>query len=757
MANTKKENKKIPYLNDGIQFKECYKCEQHKEHSEKFWRSRNSKTVNLRSVCRNCESNNTKKYNLLKSGKEITDNIINNKRKYKRTEINKENNTKTCSSQDCDSGILNINKNNFKVRKYPHSGKEYFSATCKTCDSRYEKSRPIKHPEKYKRKTDRFLAKQKEQSLKIKDIEKQEWQDENELLKVLNVMECNRCGKFRTLNLYRKRSAAKYKINTICLICEREQRKEWDIKNPDKLNIKLRKRAGQELFKRKQERLINPKPAIIIIQKIIKEKVTGQQRLEEYLNQIINGLDCNKYKIFNYIDKNSFESIISANFDSWMNWDNFGHHYTECWRDQDQSTWKWNLDISNVIIKYDTIIWDSVKIIPKSAKDLLNINILKYKTCVGCDEHKQLYGNYNIRNPSETYIKYKNYCINCDWIDDYYKQKLSNWFKCNKMDINNYNHMRGGYKYCKDIDCIRGLLEKNDQNFDSRIRNDNELFESLCRGCYVIYSNDYVQKNIERIRKKNKKNLILKQQEFHNSPGYIERKKNKDLKKIKQEWNIKYCEGCDKDHFDLKMFGIAHINDNKNITYHKYCNLYKNITNSKIFKFFLSEYPLLVNQKFIIQYQKFLEYKETLSILRQKKNKIKSMIKSQIRNHLLNKDIKKNGKTMDVLGYTSQQAADHFESLFEPWMNWKNNKIYIAKEWDNHNKATWGWHVDHLIPHSMFNYTSVKDDEFKACWALENLRPYSGKKNVEEGVYRARHNKEEYENYMKQWRLKNKK
>lgn len=53
------------------------------------------------------------------------------------------------------------------------------------------------------------------------------------------------------------------------------------------------------------------------------------------------------------------------------------------------------------------------------------------------------------------------------------------------------------------------------------------------------------------------------------------------------------------------------------------------------------------------------------------------------------------------------------------------------------------WQLDHIIPHSEFKYISVENEVFKKCWALENLRPYSAKQNLLDGVNKTRHNNTE--------------
>ena len=88
---------------------------------------------------------------------------------------------------------------------------------------------------------------------------------------------------------------------------------------------------------------------------------------------------------------------------------------------------------------------------------------------------------------------------------------------------------------------------------------------------------------------------------------------------------------------------------------------------------------------------------------------------------------------MNVLPYSMEELKIHLESLFEPWMTWQNHGKYEKKNWDDNNQDTWTWQVDHIIPHSKLKYDSVNDKNFSKCWALSNLRPYSAKKNIEDG------------------------
>lgn len=92
------------------------------------------------------------------------------------------------------------------------------------------------------------------------------------------------------------------------------------------------------------------------------------------------------------------------------------------------------------------------------------------------------------------------------------------------------------------------------------------------------------------------------------------------------------------------------------------------------------------------------------------------------------------------LPYSPQQLMKHLESQFEPWMNKNNHGEYDTKTWKDNDSSTWKWQLDHIIPQSDLPFTSMEDDNFKKCWALENLRPLSAKQNILDGVNKTRHN-----------------
>lgn len=74
-------------------------------------------------------------------------------------------------------------------------------------------------------------------------------------------------------------------------------------------------------------------------------------------------------------------------------------------------------------------------------------------------------------------------------------------------------------------------------------------------------------------------------------------------------------------------------------------------------------------------------------------------------------------KWEQLVGYTLNDLINHIEGQFTEGMTWDNHGLF-------------GWHIDHIIPKSIFNYSSPNDPGFKECWALKNLRPLWAMDNI---------------------------
>ena len=71
----------------------------------------------------------------------------------------------------------------------------------------------------------------------------------------------------------------------------------------------------------------------------------------------------------------------------------------------------------------------------------------------------------------------------------------------------------------------------------------------------------------------------------------------------------------------------------------------------------------------------------------------------------------------DAVGYSIEDLRSHLERQFTKDMSWRNYGMN-------------GWHIDHIIPVVEFKIKEFGDAEFKACWALSNLRPLWAKANI---------------------------
>jgi DNA-binding TFAR19-related protein (PDSD5 family) len=74
------------------------------------------------------------------------------------------------------------------------------------------------------------------------------------------------------------------------------------------------------------------------------------------------------------------------------------------------------------------------------------------------------------------------------------------------------------------------------------------------------------------------------------------------------------------------------------------------------------------------------------------------------------------GHWEELVGYTKAQLKRHLESLFTPEMSWENYGSY--------------WHIDHIIPISVFNFSTPEDIDFKKAWSLSNLQPLNAIDNM---------------------------
>ena len=97
---------------------------------------------------------------------------------------------------------------------------------------------------------------------------------------------------------------------------------------------------------------------------------------------------------------------------------------------------------------------------------------------------------------------------------------------------------------------------------------------------------------------------------------------------------------------------------------------------------------------------------------------LNSRFRSLMNQHLRYKGIPKNCRTYEGVGYTPNELKLHFESQFTDGMSWDNMSE---------------WHIDHIRPVASFNFTTTECEDFKKCWALNNLQPLWAMDNFSKG------------------------
>jgi len=250
-------------------------------------------------------------------------------------------------------------------------------------------------------------------------------------------------------------------------------------------------------------------------------------------------------------------------------------------------------------------------------------------------------------------------------------------------------------KICKKCSLNKDILE-----FASRGGKNKHLYITICKDCKNIYDKEYRDKN--KIERNN------------NSKKYYENNKI-ELLQIQKEYRKNNIETIHEKEIEYRKNNPETLSASRKKYYYK--------NKEKIIK---------RNQEYRQNSNLMIEYVKTYSSNREKIDsnfKLRRRFSSSI--YLA---LKKNGGSkqgfscMKYIEYSIQELKDHLEKQFEPWMNWGNHGV--LKGWNDNDQTTWTWQIDHIYPQSLLPYSSMEDDNFKKCWALDNLRPLSSKQNI---------------------------
>tara|TARA_R110000751_G_scaffold264067_1_gene363241 strand:+ start:256 stop:1143 length:888 start_codon:yes stop_codon:yes gene_type:complete len=106
-------------------------------------------------------------------------------------------------------------------------------------------------------------------------------------------------------------------------------------------------------------------------------------------------------------------------------------------------------------------------------------------------------------------------------------------------------------------------------------------------------------------------------------------------------------------------------------------------------------------------------------------NRLRNKLQGSLRNALLHKGNKPTLRSIfKLFTFTKKEFKEHIESFFTEENNYS---------WDNINE----WHIDHIQPFASFNFNQLADptsEDFKKCWALENLQPLWALDNLKKGA-----------------------
>lgn len=73
----------------------------------------------------------------------------------------------------------------------------------------------------------------------------------------------------------------------------------------------------------------------------------------------------------------------------------------------------------------------------------------------------------------------------------------------------------------------------------------------------------------------------------------------------------------------------------------------------------------------------------------------------------------------NLVGYTTEELVAHIERQFMRGMGWHN-----------YGQGAGKWNIDHIIPQASFTFSDPSEPDFRACWAITNLRPLWSEQNI---------------------------
>lgn len=288
----------------------------------------------------------------------------------------------------------------------------------------------------------------------------------------------------------------------------------------------------------------------------------------------------------------------------------------------------------------------------------------------------------------------------------------------------------------------------------------------MCRECVSIYNKQYCKNNKEKITEnkkqyyeENKEEILEQKKQFReeNKEKILEyQKQYREGNKVKiAEYKQQYYQDNKveidektkkyiKNHPEQRKETNKRYSQNHEEEIKQYCEEHK-----KEIAFYQEQYREKNNEQIKQNRNKenLKKWKKQYKYNKRKTDiifKLREDISSTINKALKNQGSSKVGQSiLNYLSYNIQKLWEHLENQFSfsenfdgngnIWMTRENHGVYDRKTWSDNDPSTWKWHIDHIIPQSKLPYSSMEDENFKKCWALENLRPLRADLNIKKG------------------------
>ncbi len=287
--------------------------------------------------------------------------------------------------------------------------------------------------------------------------------------------------------------------------------------------------------------------------------------------------------------------------------------------------------------------------------------------------------------------------------------------------------------FCKGINiktCSKCKQRKHLSDFYNNARAKNKK-TSRCKECFKEYQNGrknekkkydkkYCQKNEKKIKSKKREYRIKNKEKLNRqSNEYYQRNRIKILSKSRKKSKKQICIYCNKEFYNKKTS--------------KYCSKccctkYWFENNKEYAKEWRIKNPDKVKAKEKRYRKKHPEKRKEES--RKYREKHREEIKVRRSEWL---KIPRNKLSNRMRGAIWRSIRDKNHRKWESLVNYSINDLinYFKNKYnfDINLCLTEAFHIDHIIPISVYSFKSYSDEEFKKCWSLRNLRPVHEKEN----------------------------